>query len=155
MKTPTLFRCVLLILVIAVPLRAEVSIPYSVPCDGRVSFAIYNMDGQLVRTLLTGKPLPAGEHAIAWDGLDRYGYPLPAGRYTWKLLSTTGLRAQFITQVGQNVDPAWEKATGNHAAPSSAVIDATGLYHLGATNEGAHWGVKTDLSGKHLWINDR
>lgn len=34
-------------------------------------------------------------------------------------------------------------------------IDATGLYRVGATNEGAHWGVKTDLNGRHVWVNDR
>ena len=26
---------------------------------------------------------------------------------------------------------------------------------MGTVNEGAHWGVKTDLDGRHLWTNDR
>lgn len=136
-------------------LSAEVRIPYTVAQPGRASLAIYNKDGQLVRTLLTGAPRKAGSYAESWDGLDRYGNALPAGEYTWKALATTGLRAEFITQIGQNVSPAWERATGNHEAPSSVAIDATGLYRLGATNEGGHWGVKTDLDGRHLWVNDR
>ena len=74
----------------------------------------------MVRTLLTGKPHAKGDHTATWDGLDRYGNALPAGDYTWKLLATEGLRAEFITQVGQNVDPAWEKATGNHQSPNAA-----------------------------------
>jgi hypothetical protein len=134
---------------------AEVTVSYTVPRDARVSLALYNKDGQLVRTLLTGAPHKAGNHSANWGGLDRYGYPLPAGQYTWKALATTGLRAEFITQVGQNVNPVWERATGNHEAPSGAAIDASGLYRVGATNEGAHWGVKTDLDGRHLWVNDR
>jgi hypothetical protein len=109
----------------------------------------------MVRTLATGRPLAKGPHTLSWDGLDRYGRAVPAGDYTWKLVATAGLRAEFITQVGQNVNPAWERATGNHTAPNAAAVDATGLYRLGAENEGAHWGVKTDLDGRHVWTNDR
>lgn len=93
----------------AVTLHANVTISFPVPRDGRVSLAVYDTENRMVRTLLTGKPLAIGKHAITWDGLDRYGHALPAGDYTWKLLATDGLRAEFITQVGQNVDPAWEK----------------------------------------------
>jgi len=35
---------------------ADVTVPYSVPQESRVSLALYNKDEQLVRTLLTGKP---------------------------------------------------------------------------------------------------
>ncbi len=134
---------------------AGVSIPVNIPTDSRVSLAVYDPDNRLVRTLLTGKPLTQGRHTLTWDGLDRYGHALPAGEYTWKLLATEGLRAEFITQVGQNTDPAWEKATGNHQSPNAAAVDATGLYRQGAVNEGGHWGVKTDLNGRTLWVNDR
>lgn len=135
--------------------KTHARITYEVPKDGRASLAIYNGDGQMVRTLLTGRPHAAGNHAVIWDGLDRYGKPLPAGDYTWKLLATTGLRAEFITQIGQNTIPAWERATGNHEAPIGACIDSNGLYRVGATNEGGHYAVKTDLEGRHLWAVDR
>ena len=134
---------------------AEVSIPFTAPRDGRYSLALYDAEGRMVRTLLTGKPRAKGQHTATWDGLDRYGNALPLGHYTWKLLGTDGLRAEFITQVGQNVDPVWEKATGNHQSPNAAAVDATGLYRQGSVNEGGHWGVKTDLNGRTLWVNDR
>lgn len=121
---------------------AEVSIPFAAPQSGRFSLALYDGEGRMVRTLLTGKPLAKGQHTATWDGLDRYGDPLPAGDYTWKLLATEGLRAEFITQVGQNPDPAWEKATGNHQSPNASAVDATGLYRQGSVNEGGHWGGK-------------
>ncbi|HOW64568.1 MAG TPA: PA14 domain-containing protein [Candidatus Paceibacterota bacterium] len=136
-------------------LLANTTLTYTLPKDGRVSLALYDVEGRMVRTLLTGKPLAKGQHTITWDGLDRYGHALPAGDYAWKLLETEGLRAEFITQVGQNVDPVWEKATGNHQSPNAAAIDATGLYRQGSVNEGGHWGVKTDLNGRTLWVNDR
>lgn len=143
------------LVMVALTLQAEVTISFPVPRHSRVSLALYDAEGRMVRTLLTGKPIAKGNYTITWDGLDRYGYPLPAGDYAWKLLATEGLRAEFITQVGQNVNPAWERATGNHTPPNAVAVDATGLYRLGAENEGAHWGVKTDLDGRHLWTNDR
>jgi len=123
--------------------------------DSRASLAVYDPEGRMARTLLTGKPLAKGRHTITWDGLDRYGHALAAGEYNWKLLSTEGLRSEFITQVGQNVDPAWERATGNHQSPNAAAVDATGIYRQGCVNEGAHWGVKTDFNGRTIWVNDR
>jgi hypothetical protein len=162
-RTSTLLLFVVVV-VVAIDLRSALSqgsrkdlctISFATPRAGRVSLAVYDSDGRMVRTLQTGTPLNAGEHAVTWDGLDRYGKPLPAGEYTWKLINTTGLRAEFITQIGQNVEPAWERATGNHESPRGAAIDATGLYRVGATNEGGHYAVKTDLDGKHLWAGDR
>ena len=143
------------VLVVAATAHADVSFPVEITRDGRMSLAIYNADGQMVRTLATGKPVARGAHTMTWDGRDRYGNALPVGDYTWKLLANDGLRSEFITQVGQNVDPVWEKATGNHQAPGSAAVDATGLYRFGSVNEGAHWGVKTDQDGKFIWTNDR
>jgi hypothetical protein len=137
------------------PAPAGATIDYEVPAAGRVSLAVYDREGRLVRTLLTGKPHAEGRHTAAWDGLDRYGRPLPAGEYTWKAVSTAGLRAEFVTQVGQNADPPWERATGNHEPPVGAAVDATGLYRVGATNEGARYAVKTDLDGRHVWAADR
>ena len=148
-------RWSLILLMTTATLRADTTISFRVPRDGRASLAIYDQDGRMVRTLLTGKPLAKGEHSVTWDGLDRYGNALQAGEYKWKLIATEGLRAEFITQVGQNVDPVWEKAAGNHQSPNAAAIDATGLYRQGSVNEGGHWGVKTDLNGRTLWVNDR
>ena len=148
-------RMALALAVAGITQGADVTIPWSVPKDSRVSLALYNDEGRMVRTLLTGKPVAKGQHRITWDGLDRYGRPLPVGEYQWKLLATEGLRAEFITQVGQNTDPVWEKATGNHQPPNAAAVDATGLYRQGSVNEGGHWGVKTDLNGRTLWVNNR
>lgn len=135
--------------------QQDAMIEYELPKAARVSLAIYDSQGRLVRTLLTGKHQTAGRHTAHWDGLDRYGHAFPAGEYGWKLVATNGLRAEFITQIGQNVDPLWERATGNHEAPVGAAVDASGLYRVGATNEGGHYAVKTDLEGKHLWAVDR
>lgn len=144
-----------LLLTFCATASSDVAIRYQVEKDSRVSLALYDHGGRMVRTLLTGKPHAPGDYTITWDGRDRYGHPLPSGEYAWKMLATEGLRSEFITQVGQNVDPVWERATGNHQPPNAAAIDASGLYRQGSVNEGAHWGVKTDLDGRTLWVNDR
>ena len=151
-------RCALTLLVFALLCRTaspEAMIQYTVPEEGAVSLAIYDAGGRLVRTLLTGAPRLPGDYTEPWDGRDRYGNALPAGTCTWKLLQTAGLQAEFITQLGQNPDPVWEKGVCNHNSPESCAVDATGLYRIGGFDEGAHFGVKTDLNGRYLWTTDR
>lgn len=56
---------------------------------GRVSLAVYDGDGGVVRSLLIGKPVEAGEHSVGWDGKDEQGKPVPAGRYEFRGLVAT------------------------------------------------------------------
>jgi hypothetical protein len=55
-------------------------IRFAQPAAGRVSFRIYNVRGQLVRTLLDDTR-PAGEATLAWDGTDDAGARVAAGMY--------------------------------------------------------------------------
>jgi len=143
-----------IIFIFAKSIIADESITYTIPEAGRVSLAVYNINGQLVRTLLTGKPHKVGQYTINWDGRDRYGNALPAGNYSWKLLSTKGLRAEFITQIGQNPNPAWEKGVSNHESPMAAAVDASGIYRFGVYDENAYCGVKTDFEGRYQWSSN-
>ena len=60
MKPTTLLIDVLTGYALITSSLADVPIAYSVPRDGRTSLAIYDQDGRMVRTLLTGKPLAKG-----------------------------------------------------------------------------------------------
>jgi hypothetical protein len=131
------------------------TIPYSVTQDARVSMAVYDSGGRMVRTLLTGAPRRAGQYAVTWDGRDRYGVALPAGTYTWKLAMSTGLTAEFICQIGQNDQPAWSTGTGNHSSPGAVAVDSTGVYRFGPWNEGTYIGSKTDFNGNLIWTSGR
>ena len=46
---------------------------------------IFDMRGRRVRTLLSGKVLPADEHRVVWDGTDDRGRRLPSGIYLYRL----------------------------------------------------------------------
>ncbi len=68
------------------PARLSDGIRYRLAQPGRVSLAVYDAGGVLVRELLHAIPQDAGDHAVMWDGLDAAWQGVPAGEYTWRLL---------------------------------------------------------------------
>ncbi|MCK4510470.1 C39 family peptidase [bacterium] len=56
---------------------------------GHVRLAIYNVRGQLVRTLVDGA-LPPGRREFVWDGMDDTGRPVSAGAYFARCESDAG-----------------------------------------------------------------
>jgi len=108
------------------------SINYHLSKPGKVSVAVYNADSQIVREILRAVPQDAGRHTLIWDGLDREGKGVPAGKYTWKLLQTPGLSAQFQLIVGANypvgTDLSSSSGPGTHRSPYTVATDETGIY---------------------------
>ena len=66
------------------PFNASTSIKYTLPENAHVEIAIYNIQGQLVRTLSKGEK-SSGTHIAIWDGKDNIGKQLPSGIYFYKL----------------------------------------------------------------------
>jgi hypothetical protein len=106
---------------------------------GNVSAAVYDAEGRLVRELLHAAPQGAGRHNLIWDGLDRDGNALPAGKYTWKLLQTPGLKATYLMSLGSNYPPGndWRTACGpgTHNTPFGIAVDESGIYVSANTTE--------------------
>lgn len=50
----------------------------------RVKIAIYSPSGKQIKNIFSGK-LSAGLHSFKWDGRDRYGNPVDAGIYIYKI----------------------------------------------------------------------
>ena len=71
------------------PFNACTNIRYQLPEEAPVRIEIYNLRGQLVRTLVDGV-LPAGEHVASWNGTDRNGQMTASGLYLCRL-QTDGL----------------------------------------------------------------
>jgi flagellar hook assembly protein FlgD len=67
-----------------------------------VSLAVYDTQGVLVRTLASAEPQQKGVQTLTWDGLDALGVPALAGTYTWKALTTRGLRAEYLMSMGNS-----------------------------------------------------
>ncbi|MFQ5604824.1 MAG: FlgD immunoglobulin-like domain containing protein, partial [bacterium] len=66
------------------PFNPETTIRYRLGSAQQVQLKIYNIMGQLVRTLMDGQQV-AGEHKIVWNGADERGIALPSGLYIYQI----------------------------------------------------------------------
>ncbi len=68
------------------PFNASVNLPFTLAKAADISVGIYNIKGQLIRTLLSGTK-DAGDHNLAWDGKDSNGNEVPSGIYLYSITS--------------------------------------------------------------------
>jgi hypothetical protein len=69
------------------PTSGSTAISFDIPDHrGDVHLVIYNVRGQLVRTVLDG-PVDRGRHERTWDGNDDHGRPVASGVYFARLLA--------------------------------------------------------------------
>ena len=67
------------------PFNPTTTLHVHLPASGPVSLTIYNMAGQVVRTLWDDRELDAGYHTIDWDSRDQQGQPVTSGVYLYQL----------------------------------------------------------------------
>lgn len=66
------------------PFNPETQIRFHLPGESHVKLTLYNISGQLVRTLLN-KRMSAGEWTEKWDGRNEQGREAPSGVYFYRL----------------------------------------------------------------------
>ncbi|MFQ5707617.1 MAG: FlgD immunoglobulin-like domain containing protein [bacterium] len=66
------------------PFNPETTILYQLASTQKVQLRIYNVLGQLVRSLVD-KQEPAGEHRVIWNGKNEKGISVPSGLYIYEL----------------------------------------------------------------------
>ncbi len=66
------------------PMRTAGVISYAVPDAQSVSLTVYDVTGQLVRTLVDQR-IEAGMHSVTWDGRDSNGENVASGVYFYRL----------------------------------------------------------------------
>lgn len=96
-------------------------IAFTLETPGRVSVALYDNDGVEVRTLRNVEPLATGAHTVYWDGLGNEGRAVPQREYTWKLLQSQGLQAEYLMAVGTSTG--LNHGPGQHNGPISVACD--------------------------------
>ncbi len=62
------------------PFNPSIRIVYAMPARGEIAIRIYNLRGQLVRTLID-EPVGKGESFVIWDGTDEAGRAQASGVY--------------------------------------------------------------------------
>ena len=68
------------------PYNLQTQIAYQLPQSGLVLLKIYNIRGELVRTLVN-EYKPAGYHTVSWDGKNGDGVAVSSGIYFYRLSS--------------------------------------------------------------------
>jgi len=77
------------------PFAAQTEVQLALARPEPAALAVYDANGRLVTTLLDAV-LPAGEHAVAWDGRDAAGRPAPSGAYFVRLVTARSTGAQKL-----------------------------------------------------------
>ena len=72
------------------PFNGSTHIRFHLPTANDVELSVFSITGQHVRTLIR-KTMPAGEHAIRWDGQDGNGRPVASGVWVYRLQVGTEL----------------------------------------------------------------
>ena len=67
------------------PFNPETTIRYNLSSDAIVSLTIYNITGQVVRNLVDGEALAAGQYQALWDGRNESGIGVASGMYFYLL----------------------------------------------------------------------
>ncbi len=65
------------------PFNPSTKIEYTMPRAGHVSIKIYNLKGELVRTLVDASQ-DAGRHTVVWDGTNDHGASVASGVYFYE-----------------------------------------------------------------------
>ena len=66
------------------PFNPQTTIAFRLADNSRVRISIYNLTGQLVKTLLD-EELSARRHQVVWDGTNDFGIKVPSGIYLYVL----------------------------------------------------------------------
>lgn len=69
------------------PFNPETTIKYQLPEAGDVRLEVYNMLGQVVKTLVDNQFQNAGRHTIQWDATNNSGQPLSSGVYFYRVIA--------------------------------------------------------------------
>jgi hypothetical protein len=80
------------------PFNAELVIPFEMAAPGRVSLAVYDVRGRLVRSLVN-ETVGMGGHQIRWDGRDKSGQTASSGIYFVKFQSGSVSEVKRVTLV--------------------------------------------------------
>jgi hypothetical protein len=69
------------------PFNPATSIGFELPTPLYTKVMIYDVKGELVRTLIPGSLFPAGNHTVSWNGRDDKGNGVASGVYFCRLLA--------------------------------------------------------------------
>jgi len=76
------------------PFNPSTEIRFALPKDAEVTLTIFNLRGQVVRTLVKGAKV-AGFHTVSWDGRDELGHDVASGVYIYRIVARSADGSRF------------------------------------------------------------
>ncbi len=80
------------------PFNPVTTIRFSLPSEGMAELAIYGMNGQKIRELVSGR-MEAGSRSVVWNGRDDDGRPVSSGVYIARLKMNGKVESRRMTLV--------------------------------------------------------
>lgn len=80
------------------PFNPNTTISFTIPTSENVSLTIYNVRGQVVKTLVNDSR-SAGTHNIQWDGLNNFGQKVASGIYIYTLRTSNFTESKKMTML--------------------------------------------------------
>ncbi|RKX32155.1 MAG: hypothetical protein DRP71_12465 [Verrucomicrobia bacterium] len=74
------------------PFNPSTTIKYSMPKAGHLKLCVYNVRGQLVKTLIDGVRPAGADQTIVWDGMDERGSSVASGVYFYEARALGDIR---------------------------------------------------------------
>ena len=138
----------------ALPPPLPLSFTYDLPRDAEVTIALQDAQGRYVRSLESQVQHKQGKVAVAWDGLDEFGKPLPAGRYTWKGIHHEPITTKHVMSVHNSGQPGYFSADGtgswggDHGEPVTLCAGPDFMLLGWSGCEVGKGVIRTDLTGR-------
>ena len=137
--------------------RPALSVAYKMPADGQLTLGLYDKEGKLLKWLAQDDYRYAGANQEAWDGLDQYGNPVPAGSYQLKGLYHAPITTDYQMSVGNPGNPPWPTPDGkgdwlaDESNPQAAATDGKWVYLASPSAEKGFWLIAVDENGRRQW----
>ncbi len=81
------------------PFNPVTTIRFSLPTQGHLSLKVYNVRGQLVKTLIDGVRPAGADQVIVWDGTDHLGNAAASGLYFYEARTGSEVKVGKMTLV--------------------------------------------------------
>jgi hypothetical protein len=141
----------------AAPQPTDPAINYTLPKDGEVTLGIYDQQGQLLRTVVSGESRSQGKLSESWDGLDQWGKPIPAGSYMLKGLYHPTITTNYVMTFGNPGNPPWPTSDGkgdwlgDESAPQAVASDGQWVFLAAPGAEKGSNIIALDATGQRQW----
>lgn len=134
---------------------------YELPREGETTIQLFDENNESVRILVAQEYRPGGINTESWDGLDKDGKPLPAGKYAWRGVVHDKIKMKYRFSVHNSGNPPYptDDNTGgwgaDHGRPTTALALEDGMILAWSSAEYG-WGIiRVDLDGQKKWGSKR